>query len=162
MKSERVENWWCGFEWCILSTEKLWSSNKFKKMKSLCNRRVSVWNPDTSKEIVRFVHEVHPVSAVTLSTSCTFYVGQMMIPCQLSTFSEFIWNAFQFQGHLGEKNSKCMKEFACIPDHIPDLWVWNFFFACVPLSRSHGKSSSFNGMLGSIFTMKGAISWNFS
>ena len=30
-------------------------------MKSLSNRRVSVWNPDTSKEIVRFVHEVHPV-----------------------------------------------------------------------------------------------------
>ena len=30
-----------------------------KKMKSLCNRQVSVWNPDTSKEIVHFVHEVH-------------------------------------------------------------------------------------------------------
>ena len=39
------------------------SSNKFRKMKSLCNRRVSVWNPSTSKEIVRFVHEVHPVFA---------------------------------------------------------------------------------------------------
>ena len=37
-------------------------------MKSLCNRRVSGWNPDTLKEIVRFVHEVHPVFAVTLST----------------------------------------------------------------------------------------------
>ena len=68
MKSQRVENWWCGFEWCILNAEKVWSSNKFKKMKSLCNRQVSVWNPDTSKEIVRFVHEVHPVFAVTLST----------------------------------------------------------------------------------------------
>ena len=80
-----------------------------KKLKSLCNRRVSVWNPDTSKEIVRFVHEVHPVFAVTLSTSCTFYVGQMMIPCQLSTFSEFICSAFQFQGLIAEKISKCMK-----------------------------------------------------
>ena len=39
-----------------------------KKMKSLGNRRVSVWNPHTSKEIVRFVHEVHPVFAVTLYT----------------------------------------------------------------------------------------------
>ena len=37
-------------------------------MKSLCNRRVSGWNPDTLKEIVRFVHEVHPVFAATLST----------------------------------------------------------------------------------------------
>jgi len=57
-----------GFEWCILNTEKIWSSNRFKKMKSLRNRWVSIWNPDTSKEIVRFVHEVHPVFAVTLST----------------------------------------------------------------------------------------------
>ena len=39
-----------------------------KKMKSLCNRRVSVWNPHTSKEIVHFVYEVHPIFAVTLST----------------------------------------------------------------------------------------------
>ena len=68
MKSERVENWWCVFEWCILNTEKIWSSNKFKKMKSLCNRWSFVRNPDTSKEIVRFVHEVHPVFAVTIST----------------------------------------------------------------------------------------------
>ena len=68
MKSGRVENWWCVFEWCILNTEKIWSSNKFKKMKSLCNRWSFVRNPDTSKEIVRFVHEVHPVFAVTIST----------------------------------------------------------------------------------------------
>ena len=39
-----------------------------KKLKSLCDRQGSVWNPDTLKEIVRFVHEVHPVFAVTLST----------------------------------------------------------------------------------------------
>ena len=39
-----------------------------KKMKSVCNRRVSVQNTDTSEEIVRFVHEVHLVFAVTLST----------------------------------------------------------------------------------------------
>ena len=44
---------------------------------------------------------------------CTCYVGEIMIPCQLSTFFEFIWNAFQFQAHLAEKISKCMKEFVC-------------------------------------------------
>ena len=38
------------------------------KNEILCNRRVSVWNPDTLKEIVRFVHEMHLVFAVTLST----------------------------------------------------------------------------------------------
>ena len=85
MKSERGENWWCAFEWCILNTEKLWSSNKFKKMKSLCNTRVSSL------------------------FSCTFYVGEMMTPCQLSTFSEFICSAFPFQGLIAQKISKCMK-----------------------------------------------------
>ena len=34
----------------------------------------------------------------------TFYMGEMMIPCQVSTFSEFICSAFQFQGHLAQKN----------------------------------------------------------
>ena len=31
MKSEIVEILWCAFEWCILNTQKVWSSNKFKK-----------------------------------------------------------------------------------------------------------------------------------
>ena len=38
----------------------------FKKMKSLFYRRVFVRNPNTSKEIVQFVHEVHLVFAVTV------------------------------------------------------------------------------------------------
>ena len=48
--------------------KKLGVQISLKKWNPLYNRRVSVWNPDTSKEIVRFVHEVHPVFAVTLST----------------------------------------------------------------------------------------------
>ena len=47
---------------------KVWSSKKFIKMKSLCNIWVFVWNPNTSKGIVRFIHEVHPVFYATLST----------------------------------------------------------------------------------------------
>ena len=42
MKWERVENCWCGFELFILITQRVWSSNKFKIMKSLCNRWVCV------------------------------------------------------------------------------------------------------------------------
>ena len=73
-------------------------------MKSLCNRWVSGWNPDTLKEIVRFVHEVHPVFADTSQLSCTCYVDEMMISCQLGTFSEFILNAFQFYGLIAQNN----------------------------------------------------------
>ena len=32
-------------------------------------------------------------------------VGQMMIPCHVSTFSEFICSAFQLQGHLAQNKS---------------------------------------------------------
>ena len=67
MMSESIEKCCSGFEWCILNTQKVRSSNKFYKMKSLCNTRVSGWNPDTLKEIVHFVHEVHPVFVVDLS-----------------------------------------------------------------------------------------------
>ena len=87
MKSERVVNWWYGFEWCILNTERLWSSNKLK-MKSLCNRRTSVWNPDTSKEIVCFVHEVHPFFCVSL---CTF----LHMLCGWNDYTMPTWNLFR-------------------------------------------------------------------
>ena len=69
--------------------KKVLSWNKLKKMKCLCNRWVFVWNPCNLKEMVQFVHEVHPVFVVILSTFAQCYVGQMMIPCQVSTFSEF-------------------------------------------------------------------------
>ena len=105
MKSERVENWWCGFEWCILNTEKLWSWNKFKKMKSLCNTRVSMWYPDTSKEIVPFVHEVHPAFAVSLSTF-------LHMLCGWNDDTMTTWNLFRvhlkcfsISGSFSSKNS---------------------------------------------------------
>ena len=74
MKLEIAENLGCAFEWCILNTQKVWSSNKFKKMKSLCKRWVLVRNAHTSREIVRFV-EVHQVFVVTLSTPLHMLCG---------------------------------------------------------------------------------------
>ena len=35
----------------------------------------------------------------------TFYVGKIMIRCQVSTFSEFSCSAFQLQGHLAQNKS---------------------------------------------------------
>ena len=110
MKSERIEKWWCGFEWCILNTQKVRSSNKFWKMKSLCNRRVSGWNPDTLKEIVRFVHEVHPVFAVTLSTFLHMLCGwnDDIMPT-FNLFRVHLW-CFSISGSFSSKQiSKCMK-----------------------------------------------------
>ena len=36
---------------------------------------------------------------------CTCHLGEMRIPCQVSTFSEFICSALQFQGHLAQNKS---------------------------------------------------------
>ena len=36
---------------------------------------------------------------------CTCYAGEMMIPCQVLTFSEFICRAFQLHGHLAQSKS---------------------------------------------------------
>ena len=105
----RVETWWCGFEWFIFNIQKFWSSIKFKIMKSLGNTWVFVRNPDTSKEIVYFVHGVHPVFAMTLSTFLHMLCGWDVIPCQVSIVSEFICSAFKFQDLIAEKISKCMK-----------------------------------------------------
>ena len=60
MKWERVQILVCGFEWCILNAKKVLSSKKFRKMKCLWNRWVFVWNPNTSKEMVQFVHVIRP------------------------------------------------------------------------------------------------------
>ena len=65
---KKVEILVCGLKWCILNAKKVLSWYKFRKMKCLCNRWVFVWKPCTLKEMVQFVHEVHPVFAVILST----------------------------------------------------------------------------------------------
>ena len=54
--------------------------------------------------MVQYVHEVHPIFAVILSTF-TCYMGQMMVPCQVSTFYEFSCSALQIQGHLAQNKS---------------------------------------------------------
>ena len=110
MMGERVESWLRGFEWCIFDTQKFWSCNKFYKMKCLCNKWFLVWNTDISKEIVQFVHEVHPVFVVTLSTFLHMLCGWN--DDTMPTFNLFrvhlLW--FSIWGLFSSKQIiKCMK-----------------------------------------------------
>ena len=91
MKSKRFEIWGGGFDCFILDTQKDWSWNKLKKMKCLCNTWVFIRNPNTLKGMVQFVHEVHPVFSITLST---FY--HMLYVWNDGTMPSFIL----FEGHL--------------------------------------------------------------
>ena len=139
MKSERIEKWWYGFEWCILNTQKVRSSNKSQKMKSLCNTRVSGWNPDTLKEIVHFVHEVHLVFVVTLSTFLHMLCGwnDDIMP----TFNLFIVHlkCFSILGSYSSKNSVNAWKIA---NEIRNgwklmIWLWMVHFEHIKLWSSN-------------------------
>ena len=106
MMPERVESWWCGFEWCILNANDVQS----------CNKLLKFWIADVTDEfssetlILRkrlsgFYTKCLLFLLWPSLIVCTCYAGEMMIPCQVSTFSEFICRAFQFQGHLAQNKS---------------------------------------------------------
>ena len=57
------------------------------------------------------------------------FVGEIMIPCQLSTFSEFICSAFQFQGLIAKKSVNAWK----ITNEVRKgwklmMWLWIVHF----------------------------------
>ena len=89
MKTERVENWWCAFEWCILNTEKLWSSNKFKKMKLVCYKGISFFKPYLN-------------SWLFVCSKCTIQSHIIIFQSFLTSLSFFnpFWLHFVFLMHL--------------------------------------------------------------
>ena len=106
MMSERVGNWWRRFEWCILNAKIGWSSKKFKKHWSAgvtdeFSSKTLILRKRLSSLYMKCIQFLPQPSLVF----CTCYAGEMMIPCQVSTFSEFICRAFQFQGHLAQNKS---------------------------------------------------------
>ena len=101
--SQRVECWWCGFEWCMLNAKKVLSCNKLLKIS------IADVTDEFSSETLILRKRLS-----SLRTKCiqflrlpsllfwTCYVGEMMIPCQVSTFLEFICRGFQLQVHLAQ------------------------------------------------------------
>ena len=106
--------------------------NKLRKMKCLWNRWVFVWNPLTFKEMVQFVHEVHPVFVVILSTFAHMLCWSNDDTMQVSTFSQLIALVFQFQGHLAQNNSlNALK----IANEVRkgwnfSMWLWMLHVGC--------------------------------
>ena len=104
--SERVESWWRGFQWCMLNAKNVWS----------CNKLLKFWIAGVTDEF-SFETLILRKRLSSLYTKCiqflrwpsllfcTCYVGEMMIQCQVSTFSEFICRAFQLQGHFAQNKS---------------------------------------------------------
>ena len=91
MMSERVGNWWRRFERCILNAKIGWSSNKFKKHWSA--RVTDEFSSETlilRKRLSSLYTRCVQFSPWPSLLFCTCYAGEMMIPCQVPTFSEFI------------------------------------------------------------------------
>ena len=76
--SNKVRKGW-NFSMCLwmlqVGCKKILSWNNLRKMKCLCNRWVFVWNPYTLKKMIQFVHEVHSVFVVILSTFAHMLCG---------------------------------------------------------------------------------------
>ena len=103
---ERVESWWRGFELCMLNAKNVRSCNKLLKF------WIAGVTDEFSSETLILRKRLSSLYTKCLQflpwpslLFCTCYAGEMMIPCQVSTFSEFISRAFQLQGHLAQNKS---------------------------------------------------------
>ena len=105
MMPERVGNWWRRFQWCILNAKKCGSGNKFKK--HLSARVTDEFSSETlilRKRLSSLYTRCVQFSPWPSLLFGTCYVGEMMIPCQLSTFSEFILKFFPISESFSSKN----------------------------------------------------------
>ena len=76
MKSERGEISVCAFECCMLDEKKSWVEISLEKWNAFETDEFSSETLDrTFKEMVHFVHEMHPVFVVILSTFAHMLCG---------------------------------------------------------------------------------------
>ena len=92
--------------WMVHTEHKnVWSCNKFKKWSAGVIDEFSSEMLILQKRLSSLYTKCIQFLSYPSLLFCTCYVGEMMIPCQVSTFSEFICSAFQFQGHLAQNKS---------------------------------------------------------
>ena len=103
--SQRVESWWRGFECCMLDAKNV----------RRCNKLVKFWNAGVTDEfsfetliLRKRLSSLHTKCIQFLRWPsllfCTCYAGEMMISCQVSTFSEFILYCFSLSRWFSSEN----------------------------------------------------------
>ena len=104
--SQRVESWWRGFECCMLDGKNVRSCNKLLKfwIAGLTDE-FSIETLILRKSLSSLYTKCIQFLPWPSLLFCTCYADEMMIPFQVSSFSEFICRAFQFQGHLAQNKS---------------------------------------------------------
>ena len=103
--SERVESWWHDFEWRLLNAKNVRSCNKLLKF------WIAAVTDEFSSEPLILRKRLS-----SLYTKCiqflpwpsqlfgTCYADEMMTPCQVSTFSEFILYCFSLSRWFSSEN----------------------------------------------------------
>ena len=104
--AQTVESWWRGFEWCMLNAKNARSCNKLLKfwivgLTDEFSSETLILRKKLSSLYTKCIQFLPWPSLLF----CTCYAGEMMIPCQVSAFSESICRAFQLQGHLAQNKS---------------------------------------------------------
>ena len=105
MMWEHAGNWWRFFKCYILNAKIVWSSNKFKKHWSA--RVTDEFSSETlilRKRLSNLYTRCIQFSPWPSLLFCTCYAGEMMIPCQVPTFSEFILYWFSISPSFSSLN----------------------------------------------------------
>ena len=138
MKSERFEKWWRGFEWFILNTQKVWSSSKFKKLKSLCNRlsfRMKPWYFE--RDCLFCTRSASSFSKNTLNFLSHSMWVKWWHHAKFQPFHNSFVELFIFMGHIAKKSVNAWK----ITNEVRQVrkmmtWLWMVHF-------EHTKSLEF-------------------
>ena len=92
---------------------------------------------------------------------CTHAMGQMIIPCQVSTFSEFSCSAFQLQGHLAQNKSLNAWKIA---NEVRkgwnfSMWLWTVHIECKKKSWVEISLEKWNVFVADEFSSETLIFW---
>ena len=91
----------------------------------------------------------------------TFYVGEMMIPYQVSTFSEFSCTAFQLQGHLAQNKSLNAWKIAnkVRQGWNFSMWLWMLHVGCKKKSWVEISLEKWNAFETDEFSYETLVLW---
>ena len=90
MMSESFENWWRRFEWCVRNAKMSGVVISLKKWSAIVTHDFSSETLILRKRLSSLYTKCVQFLPWPSLLFCTCYAGELMIPCQVQTFSEFI------------------------------------------------------------------------
>ena len=134
MMSESFENWWRRFEWCVRNAKKSGVVISFKKWSAHVTDEFSSETLIVRKRLSRLYTKCIKFLPWPSLLFYTCYAGEMMIPCQVSTFSQFVLYCFSISRSFISKN-KSVNEWKIANDARKGwklmMWPWIMHTECI-------------------------------